>query len=123
MASAGRSDDLGYCQGSHQAKVAILDSKCQSALRPQQQSNPDLRLLKPEAVPVRRTHSEDIKERVQLLEKAMAGKANYSRGAKHVLDKSDPEYGTPEKGSQTALRGQKAHKHVHKVVQIHEYDR
>lgn len=104
-------DDLGYCRGSRKEKLAMLESKC----RPQQQSNPDLMLSRDNIQPVRRTHSEDIKERVQLLEKAMS-KANYTKDlGGSTIDKNHPEYGTPQKGTWTAMRGEKAHSHVHKV--------
>lgn len=67
------------------------------------------------AQPGPKNHSEDIKERVQLLEKAMS-KANYTRDhSAKPIDKNHPEYGTPQKGTWTEIRGQKAHSHVHKV--------
>ena len=69
----------------------------------------------PKASAVRRTHSEDIKERVQLLEKAIS-KANYTRDTGVAINKNHPEYGTPQKGTWTEIRGQKAHSHVHKVL-------
>jgi hypothetical protein len=66
--------------------------------------------------PARRTHSEDIKERVQLLEKAMF-KDNYTKDLGNTINKSDPNYGKPQQGTLTEFRGQKAHTHVHKVCQ------
>ena len=110
--------DLGYCKGSQREKLAMLELKS----RPQQQSTPDLChstvVDGQKSVPVRRTHSEDIKERVQLLEKAFT-KAKYTRDTSHKrMDKNDPEYGRPQKGTWTAERGEKAHNHVHKVRQF-----
>ncbi len=69
---------------------------------------------------VRRTHSEDIKERMKLLEVAMAGKTQWTRGDLKPIDKNDPDYGKPQKGTWTAERGQKAHNHVHKVGSINK---
>ena len=63
----------------------------------------------------RQHHRIDINERVQALQQAME-KANYTKDTHgHKMDKNDPNYGTPQEGSWTALRGQKAHSHVHKV--------
>jgi len=114
-------DDLGYCRGSRKEKIAMLESKC----RPQQQSSPDLSTAEPGTVkyqggngqtrPARRTHSEDIKERVQLLEKAMF-KDNYTKDLGNTIKKSDPNYGKPQQGTLTEFRGQKAHTHVHKEI-------
>ena len=64
--------------------------------------------------PARRTHSEDIKERTKLLEKAMF-KDNITRDLGNPISKSDPNYGKPQQGTLTEFRGKKAHTHVHKV--------
>ena len=93
-------DDLGYCQGSLEEKTKMLESKS-SKKRPKDQN--------------RQHHRIDINERVQALQQAME-KANYTKDTHgHKMDKNDPNYGTPQEGSWTALRGQKAHSHVHKV--------
>ena len=64
--------------------------------------------------PTRRTHSEDVRERIQLLEKAMQ-KDNLTKDLGKTINKSDPNYGKPQQGTLTEFRGQKAHTHVHKV--------
>lgn len=121
MSSTTSLVDLGYCQGARKEKAAMLESK----FRPQLQSTPDLssvkkspsnKLGKVVGGPVRRTHSEDIKERVKLLEQAMS-KSKYTRDlGGPPMDKSHPEYGKPQKGTWTAERGAKAHSHVHKEI-------
>ena len=65
--------------------------------------------------PARRTHSEDIKERTKLLEKAMF-KDNCTQDLGNKINKNDPNYGKPQQGTLTEFRGQKAHTHVHKVI-------
>ena len=82
----------------------MLESKCEQSKsnkrKPRDQNN---------------HHRIDINERVQALQQAME-KANYTKDTHgHKMDKNDPNYGTPQEGSWTALRGQKAHSHVHKV--------
>ena len=62
----------------------------------------------------RQYHRIDIKGRVADLQRAME-KANYTKDTGQKMDKNDPKYGTPQEGTWTALRGQKAHTHVHKV--------
>ena len=104
-------DDLGYCQGSRKEKAAMLESKC----KPQQQ--PDLdssEIAEASSKTPKKAKNEEIKERVQLLEKAMA-KANYTKDVGIPMDKDDPDYGKPQKGTWTEMRGKKAHNHVHKV--------
>ena len=117
-------NSFNFKKGSRKEKLAMLETKC----RPQQQSTPDLseddpqctgEYFNPEKIssrkgpPIRRTHSDDIKERVQLLEKAINNTKYNSNDTR--LDKNDPEYGRPLKGTWTAERGVKAHNHVHKV--------
>jgi hypothetical protein len=54
---------------------------------------------------------------MQLLEDSMT-KQNFTRDVSkdQKMDKSHPDYGKPQKGTWTALRGEKAHSHVHKVI-------
>lgn len=40
---------------------------------------------------------------------------NYTRDVGTPIDKSHPDYGKPQKGTWTAIRGEKANSHVHKV--------
>ena len=103
-------DDLGYCKGSREEKTKMLESKCEQSKsnkrKPRDQNN---------------HHRIDINERVQALQQAME-KANYTKDTHgHKMDKNDPNYGTPQEGSWTALRGQKAHSHVHKVSRNHHF--
>lgn len=51
---------------------------------------------------------------MQLLEESMT-KQNYTRDLGKRIDKTDPEYGKPQKGTWTAMRGEKAQSHVHRV--------
>ena len=44
-------------------------------------------------------------------------KQNFTRDVTQPIDKNHPEYGKPQKGTWTEMRGQKAHSHVHKVSQ------
>ena len=62
----------------------------------------------------RHYHKINISERVDALQKAME-KASYTKDTGQKMDRNDPKYGTPQEGTWTALRGQKAHTHVHKV--------
>ena len=95
-------DDLGYCQGAHEEKTKMLELKSRSTKEKKRNQQ-------------REHHRIDINERVQALQLAME-KANYTKDTNgHKMDKTDPKYGTPQEGSWTALRGQKAHNHVHKV--------
>jgi len=105
MAESSSQDDLGYCKGSREEKTKMLESKCEQSKsnkrKPRDQNN---------------HHRIDINERVQALQQAME-KANYTKDTHgHKMDKNDPNYGTPQEGSWTALRGQKAHSHVHKEI-------
>ena len=45
-------------------------------------------------------------------------KANFTKDNADKMDKTDPDYGKPQKGTRTELRGQKAHTHVHKVCSL-----
>ena len=40
----------------------------------------------------------------------------YTRDVGKPIDKSDPDYGKPQQGTWTAMRGEKAHSHIHKVT-------
>merc|ERR1712038_2201738 len=118
---SSRSDlnDLGYCQGSNKEKMAMLESKCRSQQPQQSNSNPDLcddevKNKENKGPPIRRTYSDDIKGRVQLLEKAMSN-SKYNTNDKR-LDRNDPNYGRPLHGTWTAERGAKAHNHVQKEI-------
>lgn len=50
-------------------------------------------------------------------------KDNNTKDLGNCIDKSDPDYGKPQKGTKTELRGQKAHSHVHKVGRAHNLDK
>ena len=119
-------NDLGYCRGARAEKVAMLEANFKK-VNQRQSSTPDLSviessaskavnkdLLKPAKQARRRTHSEDIRQRMRCLEDAWT-KTNYTRDEKKPMSKSDPNYGKPQQGSLTAARGEKAHTHVHKV--------
>jgi len=115
------SPDLSTAEPGDKKKIAMLESKWQ----PQQQSSQDISTAKPwtakyqtgngQTRPARRTHSEDIKERTKLLEKAMF-KDNCTQDLGNKINKNDPNYGKPQQGTLTEFRGQKAHTHVHKEI-------
>lgn len=63
--------------------------------------------------PPKRKQSENILERVSQLSEKMSA----TRFTQTVhLSKDDPNYGTPQEGTQTAARGRKAHQHVSKEI-------
>jgi hypothetical protein len=58
---------------------------------------------------------------MQLLEASMS-KQKYTRDVDTKIDKSHPDYGKPQSGTWTAIRGEKANSHVHKVNVRQETD-
>lgn len=73
-------------------------------------TDPDNELSKS---PPKKRQTENISEKVSQLSEKMSA----SRFTQTVhLKKDDPNYGTPQEGTQTAARGRKAHAHISKEI-------